>query len=446
MKQKFFRIIADLRFSIFILLIISIVSIIGTIIEQDQPIELYKINYPITRPIFAIFTWDLILKFGFDHIYKTWWFFALIFLFGLSLIFCTFLQQLPSLKIARRCQFFRNLKQFYKLENFTIIQNFPINKILFRIQQKKYSIFQQKTLIYCYKGLIGRISPILVHLSMVIILIGLIFGSLFGFQAQEIVSEAENFRIQNILSNGKYSFLPNNLARINDFWVTYGENQTISQFYSDISVLNNQGKEVNRKTISVNRPLIHKNVYYYQTNWDLIGLRFQTKTKDGTPFRKDGLSTGSASTSLQKETFQYSVTNFSNNPKKLWLTWIPKSPNLIDGKIVLIDNLEGYCSIYNEAGKFLETIELHEFTNFDQYFSLLEILSATGLQIKTDPGIPLIYSGFGFLMLSTLLSYRTYSQVWIIQKNQKLFIGGTTNRATFDFEIEFLTFLKKSNE
>ena len=41
MKQKLFRLVADLRFSIFILLLISLVSIIGTVIEQDQSIEIY---------------------------------------------------------------------------------------------------------------------------------------------------------------------------------------------------------------------------------------------------------------------------------------------------------------------------------------------------------------------------------------------------------------------
>ena len=53
MKQKVFRTLADLRFSIFILLLISICSIIGTIIEQDQAFETYKINYPLTNPIFG---------------------------------------------------------------------------------------------------------------------------------------------------------------------------------------------------------------------------------------------------------------------------------------------------------------------------------------------------------------------------------------------------------
>ena len=45
-------------------------------------------------------------------------------------------------------------------------------------------------------------------------------------------------------------------------------------------------------------------------------------------------------------------------------------------------------------------------------------------------------------MLSTLISYITYSQIWIVEEDNQLFIGGTTNRAIFDFELEFLKFVK----
>lgn len=416
MKQKIFRVIADLRFAIFILLLISFCSIIGTIIEQDQSIEVYKNNYPLTNPIFGILAWDQILKLGFDHVYKTWWFYSLLFLFGLSLITCTLLQQLPSLKIARRCQFFRTTGQFYRLKIFTILNNFSINKIILKIQQSQYSIFQQKNTIYCYKGLIGRIAPILVHLSMILVLTGTIFGSLFGFKAQEVVPKTENFHIQNILTTGQLTVIPKVSARINDFWITYTKKKTISQFYSDISILDAKGNETYRKTISVNSPLIYKGVYYYQTDWSLIGLRFQN---------------------LKNEILEYPLLNFSNNQEKVWLTWISKDSSILEGFILIIDNLEGYCSIYNEKGKFLGNIELNEMTNFTNSLTLLEIISSTGLQIKTDPGIPMIYSGFFFLMISTLISYTTYSQIWMIQKKRKLFIGGTTNRAVFDFELEF---------
>ena len=52
MKQNIFKLIADLRFAIFILLVIASLSIIGTVIEQDQSIETYKINYPLTNQPF----------------------------------------------------------------------------------------------------------------------------------------------------------------------------------------------------------------------------------------------------------------------------------------------------------------------------------------------------------------------------------------------------------
>jgi len=115
---------------------------------------------------------------------------------------------------------------------------------------------------------------------------------------------------------------------------------------------------------------------------------------------------------------------------------------LNDGIIVIINNLQGYCSIYNERGDFLGNLELNETIKFRQSISLVEIISSTGLQIKTDPGIPMIYMGFLFLMGSTLISYITYSQIWIIQKNQNLYIGGNTNRALFEFELEFFKFIK----
>ena len=421
MKQKIFRLLADLRFAIFILLLISFCSIIGTVIEQDQPIEIYKNNYPLTKPIFGVLSWDQIIFFGFDHVYKTWWFLLLIFLFGCSLIICSFLQQLPSVKVARRCQFFRTPNPFYRLKISTILNKVYFNKILTRIKRKQYSIFQQRNMLYCYKGLIGRIAPIIVHFSMILILLGTIIGSLFGFKAQEIIPKTENFYIQNILSTGPSAFIPKTSARINDFWITYTKTKTISQFYSDLSILNQEGNEIKRKTISVNYPLIFNGVYYYQTDWNLIGLRFQL---------------------LTNSIIEYPLTNTFGNQEKVWLTWIGNKENPQEGIIAIISNLEGYCSIYDNLGEFLGNLEVNESISFLQPITFLDIISSTGLQIKTDPGIPLIYSGFLFLMVSSLISYITYSQIWMVYKNEQIFIGGNTNRAVFDFELEFLKLVK----
>jgi len=424
MKQKTFRLLADLRFAIFILLIISFCSILGTIIEQDQPIEIYKRNYPLLNPVGGWVSWDRILWLGLDHIYQTWWFLTLIFLFGLSLTLCSLLQQFPLLKIARRCQFFRMTEQFYKLKFSTILASASLNKTLSYIKKTNYSIFQQKNVIYSYKGLIGRLAPIVVHFSMILVLMGTIVGSLFGFKAQEIAPTTENFHIQNIINNGPLTRLSQITTRVNSFWITYTKQRTVFQFYSDLSILKKNGNELYQQTICVNAPLIDNNIYYYQTDWNIVGLRFKNLN--------DGI-------------VEYPVNFFLNQGSKLWGTWVSNNTlNSISnsGLLLILDNLEGYCSLYNEQNQFLGNLELHEPISLKKSVILLQIICATGLQVKNDPGLAIIYGGFFLLMISALTSYITYSQIWIVQKNKKLFIGGTTNRDVFEFELEFFKLIK----
>jgi len=423
MKQILFRFLADLRFAIFILLLIALFSIIGTVIEQDQAIEVYKQNYPLINPIFGFLSWDIILKFGLDHVYKTWWFISFIIIFGMSLITCTILQQLPSLKIARRCQFFRAKKQFQRLRTYSELKNTNINQLIFKIQNKQYSVFQQKNVIYCYKGLIGRITPIIVHFSMVIILIGSIYGSLTGFNAQEIVPKTEIFHIQNVLSRGQLTKIPNISTRINDFWITYTNKTTVNQFYSDISILNNAGCEIDRQTILVNSPETYKSIYYYQTDWNLVGLRLKSEQSNSI--------------------IQYPLISPFKTNEKVWISWIPVNDTLDNGITILFKNLQGFGSFYDKFGTFLGNWELNDNLKTQSLTQFIDIITSTGLQIKTDPGIKLVYTGFGLLMISTIVSYITYSQIWIVKKNDSCYIGGNTSRAKFSFELEFFDFVQQ---
>ena len=185
--------------------------------------------------------------------------------------------------------------------------------------------------------------------------------------------------------------------------------------------MNTDGNEIQRKTIFVNSPAKYNGIDYYQTDWNIIGLRIKLE---------DFIN------------FQYPFINLSSAQEKVWLTWISTDEQLNSGLTLLIDNLQGYCSVYNKIGKFIGNVELNENFKLDDSLILIDILSSTGLQIKADPGITLIYLGFLFLMISTLISYITYSQIWIVKDKQKIFIGGNTTRATFEFELEFLKLIK----
>jgi len=416
MKTKILKIIANLNFSIILLLIISLVSIVGTVIEQDQNIEFYKLNYPLTNQLFGFLSWNIILKLELDHIYKTWWFISLIFIFGVSLSTCSVLQQLPAFRIARRCQFLRTIFQFQQLKIYRSLKQSNISKLVFKLKTNNYSIFQQKNLIYCYQGLVGRIAPILVHFSMITVLVGTVIGSLLGFNGQESIPKTETFHIQNIFSSGKLTKFPILSSRINDFWILYKDQNTIDQFYSNISILNLNGEETIYKTGCVNSPVKYNSLDFYQTNWNLIGLRFQTQN-------------------LQ---VQYPLTTLN----KVWLTWLPLLPKFNDGFTVLINNLQGYCSIYSKTGKFLGNLELNETFPSRLSYTLIDIISSDGLQIKIDPGIKIIYFGFFWLMITSIISYKSYSQIWLLKNNSKIFIGGNTTRALFQFEFEFFKLIK----
>jgi cytochrome c biogenesis protein len=415
LKSIIFRYLIDLKAAIYLLLLISFLSSIGTVIEQNQTIDFYKNAYPIDN---YFFNWEIIKVLGFDQIYQTWWFIALLILLGVQLLGCTFLQQFPALNLARRCYFYKTENQLKKLSSVVELDSFNTNSLLNTMLERDYTIFQQSNLVYAYKGIIGRFGPIIVHISMLFILIGSIIGSLCGFTAQELVPETEIFRVQNLIASNVFTQLPKFSNRVNDFWITYDKTNRVKQFYTDLSVLDESGIELKRETIYVNHPLTYQGITWYQTDWNLIGFRA----------RVNGTS-------------DYQVPFFSppELKKKLWISWLPITNDFKNGLNVVVDNFRSNVSFYNKNGDFIETVEIGDKLLFEgNTIQPIDLSGETGLQIKSDPGIFLIYLGFALLMVSTLISYLSYSQLWFLEKNSNLFIGGFTNRAKLNFETEFL--------
>nr|QCI06121.1 cytochrome c biogenesis protein ccs1 [Dicranema revolutum] len=414
MKWNIIKQISNLNFSILLLLIIASISILGTIIEQDQSIQYYQINYPNVNSAIKCINWKIITYLGLNHIYTNWWFLCLLLLFFLSLLTCTFFRQLPSLYNARKWKFIPpNDNSSSTVKSLTTKS---LTHIIYVLNSNKYYIFQKNNRLYAYKGLIGRIAPVFVHISLISTLIGSVLGLFGGFTAQQLIPIKETFHIHNSIKSGIYSQLPYNiLGKIDDFFIEYNADNSIKQFYSKILLMNNQGKYLTNKVIHVNSPLQFNGVTFYQTAWDLNAIRIKI---DNNFIQQKLEKTKTKNTSIWVYAFKF------KNPFYLVIT-----------------GLNNTILMYNHEGNLIQSIKVGEkFTIYNHNIIITEIMASTGIQIKTDPGNSIVYLGFLILIINTTFSYIPYCEIWIHTHietdNKKMKIKGITNRGELTFEAE----------
>jgi len=424
-RKELLPLLADLRLAIVLLLLIAVFSISGTVLEQGQSLEYYQSNYPEHPALFGFLTWKFLVFIGLDHVYRTWWFLSLLVLFGSSLTACTFTRQLPTLKSARRWVYYDKPKQFQNIALSAELTTGSLTALEPLLKKRNYLVFQEGNKLYARRGLIGRIGPIIVHASMLIILAGSIIGSMTGFMAQELVPGGNTFQVKNIIDAGQFSQsqVPKDWSvKVNRFWIDYDAEGRIDQFYSDLSVLNQQGEEVDRKTIHVNEPLHYQGVTFYQADWGIAALRVRVN---------------------KSPVFRLPMAQLDTQGKgRIWGTWIPIKPDFSAGVSVLARDLKGNVLVYNGKGELVSTVRKGMSTEVDGVTLFIdEIIGSTGLQIKADPGIPIVYLGFGLLMISVMMSYVSHSQIWALKDGDRLYIGGKTNRAKVTFEREIVSIL-----
>ena len=441
MTKRYFRRelvprLANLQLAIALLLIIAFFSAFGTVIEQGETLAFYQANYPEQPALFGFLTWKIILTLGLDRLYRTWWFLALLTLFSSSLTACTFKRQIPALRwFSRTWNFYTKPHQFEKLALRAEFTAKTLDELLPLLEKRRYRVFRRDNSLYARKGIVGRIGPIVVHLAILMVLLGAIAGAMTGFFAQEMVPSSETFRVQNIFSAGPWAQaqIPKDWSvRVNRFWIDYTPEGTIDQFYSDLSVLDNDGNEVKRKTIHVNEPLRYRGVMMYQADCAIAAIRLR--------FNKSPV--------LQMPMAQLDT----RGKGRLWGTWVPTKPDLSEGVSMIVKDLQSTVLVYGTDGKLLTTLRQGMATEVNGVtLAIDEVVGSTGLQIKADPGIPIIYTGFGLLMLGVIMSYVSHSQIWALQESVsgaspeeiRFYIGGITNRAQVAFEREVIEMLDR---
>jgi cytochrome c biogenesis protein len=408
--RQVIRWLADMRVAIFIVSILVVLSIIGSVVDQGEsiPVQLTS-NFDEST-----ISGDTSIKsFQSYPIFSSFIFRGFAFLFGVSLLACTYLQQLPSYDICRGVNFFKRSSIPFKpdLDSNLGIQH--LRRLINKLFEANYSLFQKRNWFYAYQGLAGRFGPIIVHFSIICILIGSLISALLGFNVQELVPKGEIVYLQNLPSPATLDYLPLFPIRINDFWITYQQTGITHQFYSNISILSHLGTEKGWLTLSVNHPLNISNYQWYQTDWDIVGFTAY----------------------FNKAFYQIPFNELTVNQTKNWVSWLP-FPN--EERILLLQDLTGKLFASNQQQKLQDILEFGYPLSSSLNLILLDVISCTGLQIRFDPGTFIIYFGFGLLIISAFISYSSYSRLWIISQSSRIKIIGVTNRSKQGFMLQIL--------
>ncbi len=427
--EKVWDFFTSLKLVISLLLVLSALSIVGTVIEQNKPLqEYYRVYQPSTV--------DLFNKLGLFDMYHSWWFSALLALLALNIIACTMDRYNPIMRGLRK----RNLildetleKSLQSKDKFKYA--LPLADVEKRALEVVGKRFTGKPIItqladgdrHCFfeQGKYSRLAFFFTHLSVLLIFIGALIGSFFGYKGFVNINEGETIsRLETRAGENKEL---NFAVKCNTFTAEFYRDGMPKDYRSDLSVIKD-GKEVLRKTIRVNDPLTFEGITFYQSSYGSIPERVQLEVRN-----QDGTLQGVADASFGQRVAvpgtreQLEVANYQEHFRL---------PDGSDGGIALGVN------IYPEKGEPSGIWLLMSDPDVDKlrrrpYYLLIkdwQLKKYTGLQVNKDPGEAAVWGGSLLLIAGILVAFFvSHKKLWLcLSKDKKgrteLTIGGTTNK------------------
>lgn len=286
------------------------------------------------------------------------------------------------------------------------------------ISKKGYKLTNdQEGLLHFEKGKWSKSSAMIAHISLFTILFGVMFSMLTSFKSTAALVPNEEISIKKIVGKadlkGKLVTTDdqNWSIKVNSFKIAYHPNGMIQQYYSDLSVLDNATrKELLRKTIYVNEPLVHNGVYFYQASWGVSHLDVVINGKRENvslqPLKNDQ---GNVSDKMKFGDSDYVF--FMDKKSQIFVFDLDAQP---------------------VAQLFKDQISEVKGSKIE----LKNIVLFTGLQVKEDKGIPLVYAGFIILIVSLIINYFSYNQLWLMENSGKYYLVGKATRGQYLLEKE----------
>ena len=434
-----FDLFRSLKLTISLLILLAILSIIGTLIAQNATRSEYIQRY-------GIGLYEVLNFFNLFDMYHSWWFSAILLLLVINLISCS-LHRFPGVwkQISRE-------PNSGGLED-SMLKALPyVEKVRapsqagaktegdIRSNLKKWfgnprrMETESAVTLYSEKGRFSRLGVYITHLSLLIILIGGLIGSQFGFKGFVNILEGET--VDQIYERGESGEIPRPISfsvRCDDFNITYYDlpgrkEKNVKEYTSIITILDN-GKEVLKKSVRVNHPLHYKGLAFYQSNYGAIhdvtfGIQWRGK-KEKTVFQVMEGNTGPIPNSnnlIRVLKAEHQVHSFGEGVQVVLF-----KPNQEPRPFWLLKNFPKFDE--QRKDEFILTFE--GFTEKEY----------TGLQVTKDPGVWVVWIGCGLMIFGLIVSFFfSHQRVWVrIPKSPggEIVLAGSTNKNRMGFEKTF---------
>jgi cytochrome c biogenesis protein len=184
------RQLTSMRTALILLILLGLASIPGSLLPQRSQNPIAVRQYFIDSPQLA--RW--IDRFAGFTVYSSPWFSAIYILLFISLIGCVLPRTVEHFKAMRALPPAtpRNLSRMESFESFEATgSEFETGKAW--LKSKRFRIRSEDNSISAEKGYLRETGNLLFHLSLILILVGVSVGSLFGMRGEAIVNQGERF-------------------------------------------------------------------------------------------------------------------------------------------------------------------------------------------------------------------------------------------------------------
>ncbi len=434
--EKIWQFFCSARLAVYTLVLLALTSIIGTVVlqngTQDEYINFYGHGW-----------YNLIRALDFDDMYHAWWFLGLLSVLCINLIVCSIERLSTTWKIIFPKKISINPDRFKKLKN---MEKFSVEKPLLQLSSESEKLLSkaigpvlkeetgQTIMLYAEKGRWTRLGVYVVHTSLLLLLLGALIGSLFGFKANLNLDEGKSSDTA-ILSDSKNPVKLGFTIQCNDFEVKFYDTGAPEEFRSNLTIIE-EGKESLTKDILVNHPLRYKGINIFQSSYgsappDSVSfdiIRQQDKAAiTKTVIIGEEIQLSDGETLFKLEGF---APHFDFNGNDLGQAFI--------GRIVEKDG----TSVQIGLPLKFPTFDKMRKGSFAFVIKGIEQKHYTGLHITKDPGIWYVYAGFVLMIIGCWITFFMAHESYFIEiettgdLTSDLFISGTSNRNSHGLKLK----------